>query len=139
MPVITAARLKTLAGKGAKTIQASVYGNRALGDTLAEFEDLLTAAGFDCTTEVAAVAEHFIARQFAAGRPDAADVKELKEFAAQIKTKLPTVRGSVKGPGSRPYKELEAFPFHPQAGKKCVGCGLCVHARPAGAIDPQLL
>ena len=37
---------------------------------------------------VAAIAEHSIARQFAAGRPDAQDAAQLAEFAQQIQQKL---------------------------------------------------
>lgn len=42
---------------------------RAYEDTLAEYTDILTAAGFRCTAGVAAVARHSIFPQFAAGRP----------------------------------------------------------------------
>ena len=134
VPAVAAQRLKMISGNGAKAVLAAAYGGRAYEDTLAELEDLLVAAGFDCIAAVAALAEHSVARQFAAGRPDAADEKELREFAARIKANL-AASGPVKVPGSRPCKELKALPFHPQAGKKCVGCGLCAAACPTGAID----
>ena len=62
--------------------------NRAFEDTLVELEDVAKHAGFRVIAAVAAIAEHSIARQFAAGRPDAQDAAQLAEFAQQIQQKL---------------------------------------------------
>ena len=88
VPETAVKRLSQIKGNGAKAILVCVYGNRAYEDTLAELEDTAKAAGFRITAAVAAVAEHSIARQFAAGRPDSQDQAQLTEFAGKIRKKL---------------------------------------------------
>ena len=79
VPAAAASRLGRMKGNGAKAVLIVVYGNRAYEDTFAELQDILEAAGFSCAAAVAAVAEHSIMRQFAAGRPDAEDEKDLSD------------------------------------------------------------
>lgn len=43
---------------GTKTILATVFGNRAIDDTLLELHDVLEASGFVCIAGIEAVAEH---------------------------------------------------------------------------------
>lgn len=81
VPQIAVERLKKISGNGAKAILNCVYGNREWDDTLTELQDTLESCEFVCVSAVAAVAEHSIFRQFATGRPDANDAKELAEFA----------------------------------------------------------
>lgn len=73
VPAVATQRLALLSGHGARAILVCVYGNRAYEDTLVELEDVAKQVGFRVIAAVAAVAEHSIARQFAAGRPDAQD------------------------------------------------------------------
>ena len=80
VPGIALERLKNISANGAKAILVCVYGNREWDDTLTELQDTLESIGFVCAAAVAAVAEHSIFRQFAAGRPDAEDAAELAEF-----------------------------------------------------------
>ena len=70
---IAAERLRAIHGGGAKCILVCVYGNRAYEDTLVEMEDIARECGFEIVAAVAAIAEHSIMHQYAAGRPDAAD------------------------------------------------------------------
>ena len=84
VPVPAARRLAQVQGNGARALLVCVYGNRAYEDTLAELADLAEAAGFRVAAGVAAVAEHSIARQFAAGRPDEADKTVLQDYWAKI-------------------------------------------------------
>ena len=77
-------RLSRIRANGAKGILVCVYGNRAYEDTLVGLQDVATQAGFRVVSGVAAVAEHSIARQFAAGRPDEQDRIQLRRFAQQI-------------------------------------------------------
>lgn len=84
IPAVVADRLGMVRGNGARAVLVCVYGNRAFEDTLVELEDVAKHAGFRVIAAVAAIAEHSIARQFAAGRPDAQDAAQLAEFAQQI-------------------------------------------------------
>lgn len=136
-------RIKKIKGNGAKAILLCVYGNRAYEDTLSELQDALEYSGFTCVSAAAAVAEHSIMHQFAAGRPDAKDKKELAEFAAEIYKKVTSLDNSENAqmpklilPGCHnTYKDYNGVPFKPKANKNCVNCGLCAKTCPAGAID----
>ena len=89
-------------GDGAKAVLIVTYGNRDYDDTFAELQDVLEEAGFVCIAGVAAIAEHSIMRQFAAGRPNEQDEKELAEFAFRIRTAMESgnVSGDLKLPGN---------------------------------------
>ncbi len=139
VPAVAVSRLRQMRGNGARAILLSVYGNRAYDDTFAELEDVLTQSGFQCAAGVAAIAEHSIMRQFAAGRPDEQDEKELAGFAVRIRAHLDAGKAS-KGPdfpGNRPYREYGGVPMKPRAGKACVQCGLCAQKCPVGAIPSE--
>ncbi len=79
---------RTCAGDGVRTSGADerkrggVYPavclrNRAFEDTLTELKQVAEEAGFVPRAAAAVIAEHSIMRQFASGRPDASDEKEL--------------------------------------------------------------
>ncbi len=136
VPAVAAERLCQMHGNGARAVLVCVYGNRAYEDTLAELEDTAKQAGFRVVAAVAAIAEHSIARQFAAGRPDAQDTAQLAEFAQQIQRKLAAGDDSEPAiPGSRPYKKAGKSGMVPKASKDCVSCGLCAASCPVQAID----
>lgn len=101
-PAVAIKRLNQIAGNGAKCTLVCVYGNRAYEDTLTEMEDAAKGCGFQVIAAVAAVAEHSIMPQYAAGRPDAFDRKQLAGFADQIASKSVNV---LTIPGNRPYKK----------------------------------
>ena len=88
VPAVAIERLKKISANGAKAILNCVYGNREWDDTLTELQDTLESCDFVCVAAVAAVAEHSIFRQFATGRPDDDDAKELAEFARKVTAKL---------------------------------------------------
>lgn len=142
VPALAVERLSNVKGNGAGCVLVCVYGNRAYEDTLIELKDAAEKCGFNVIAAVAAVAEHSIARQYAAGRPDALDAKALQGFAAKILEKLNSgEKGDVKVPGDRPYKKAGGSGMVPKAGKECVVCGLCAKVCPAGAIsaeDPKI-
>lgn len=136
VPVTAVERLGRLTGGGARAVLLCAYGNRAFDDTLLELADVLTASGFRCAAAVAAVAEHSIARQFAAGRPDDEDARQLAAFGAQIAAALDGgAAGPVQVPGHKPYRAWKGGPA-PQANQACTACGLCAEGCPVRAIDP---
>lgn len=131
-PSVAIERLKKIAGNGAKCTPVCVYGNRAYEDTLVEMEDAAKESGFQVVAAVAAVAEHSIMPQYAAGRPDASDKKQLEQFAEQIAGKTEAV---VSIPGNRPYKKAGGAGLVPKPTKDCVKCGMCAEGCPVQAID----
>ncbi len=133
-PAIAIERLKQIAGHGAKCTLVCVYGNRAYEDTLVEMEDAAKESGFQVIAAIAAVAEHSIIPQYAAGRPDASDEAQLADFAGRILQKgvdAPSI------PGNRPYKKSSGGGLIPKVTKDCVKCELCAEKCPVQAIDPE--
>lgn len=138
VPAVAVERLTMLSGQGARAILVCVYGNRAYEDTLVELEDAAMQAGFRVIAAVAAVAEHSIARQFAAGRPDAQDAKQLSDFARQIQAKLSAGDSTEPSiPGNRPYKKSAGVGMVPKSTKACTKCGVCATVCPVQAIDKE--
>ena len=135
VPATATERLSQMQGGGAKAILAVVYGNREYEDTLVELEDMLKEGGFLPVGGAAVVAEHSILREFAAGRPDANDAEQLKEWSQKLKEKA-EAGGAVSFPGNRPYKTYGAIPMAPKA-ETCQGCGKCVSICPVGAISAE--
>lgn len=136
VPAVAVDRLIAVHGSGARAVLVCVYGNRAFEDTLVELEDVAKRAGFRVVAAVAAIAEHSVARQFAAGRPDAKDVAQLVGFAQRIRQKL--LDGDMSEPsipGNRPYKQAGGHSMVPRATEDCVSCGACAAACPVRAID----
>ncbi len=134
VPETAAARIARLQGHSASAILICVYGNRAYEDTLVELQDIVHQAGFKV---MAAVAEHSIARRYAAGRPDEEDRTQLAAFASQIAQKIAS--GDTcepKIPGHRPYRKAGATGIVPKPTKACINCGVCARKCPVGAINP---
>lgn len=136
VPALASERLAQVQGNSAKCVLLCVYGNRAYDDTLVEMADIAGKSGFTVAAAVSAVAEHSILHQYASGRPDREDERQLKSFAKEIleKFKAGKLDGEPKIPGSRPYRKAGGAGLVPKAGKNCSGCGLCAESCPAGAI-----
>ncbi len=135
VPAAAVDRLSAIQGQGARAVLVCVYGNRAYEDTLVELEDTAQKAGFRVIAAVAAVAEHSIARQFAAGRPDGQDAGQLAAFGEKIGAKLSAGDLSEpKIPGNRPYKKAGGAGMVPKATRDCNRCGVCAAKCPVQAI-----
>lgn len=138
VPHLAAKRLGQLQGCHAKCVIVCVYGNRAYEDTLTELQDIAEGCGFCVAAAIAAVAEHSIMHQYAAGRPDEEDINKLHDFSRKILEKLKNFdkkSNTFMLPGNRPYKKAGGTGLVPKADKKCVDCGLCVRDCPAQAIS----
>lgn len=127
-------------GNRARVISVAVYGNRAYDDTLLELQDVLSEAGFCPVAAIAAVAEHSIMHQFAAGRPDAEDRKELTGFADRIRRGIQAgkLRNVPVVPGNRPYRTYGGVPMKPRSGRSCTKCKVCAAKCPVGAIPADM-
>ena len=141
-PALALERLEQIRGCGAKCVIAAVYGDRAYEDTLVQMEDSAKRAGMHVIAAISAVAEHSIARNIAAGRPDGDDCDRLSDFGGRILEKARAdVMTEPQIPGNRPYKEGMSGEMKPKAGASCTGCGICARKCPAGAIpidDPKV-
>lgn len=133
VPALAISRLSQLKGRGARAVLVAVYGNREFEDTLIELKNEAAAAGFIPFAAVSAIAEHSIARQFAAGRPDAEDIAELNKFANKIAA-VSVNPSELQIPGNFPYKEFKGSAAKPIASDDCTRCGLCAEKCPAAAI-----
>lgn len=139
VPPLAAQRLAKMQGNGARCVLCCVYGNRAYEDTLVELQDLAEKQGFRIFAAVAAIAEHSIIRQYAAGRPDTQDVETLHGFSRTIWEKSQSGQDgeSPAIPGNRPYKKAGGAGLVPKAGKECIQCGVCAAQCPAQAISRE--
>ena len=81
VPELAAQRLTKMRGNSARCVLCCVYGNRAYEDTLVEMQDIAEKQGFRVFAAVAAIAEHSIMHQYAAGRPDTKDIETLRNFS----------------------------------------------------------
>ena len=77
--------------------------------------------------------------QFATGRPDERDYRQLTEFAQQIKNRLKNraEEPDLRVPGNYPYREYNGVPMKPKADETCTNCGVCVQQCPVGAIPEE--
>lgn len=142
VPDLAAQRISNIHGKQTPCVIVCVYGNRAYEDTLIELNDIAQKSGFKVIAAIAAIAEHSIMHQYAAGRPDGKDESELTGFAKKI---LDKINNNSDGfvtpqiPGNRPYKKSGGAGLVPKADTNCTGCGLCAKQCPAKAISTEKL
>ncbi|MDE5966115.1 MAG: EFR1 family ferrodoxin [Lachnospiraceae bacterium] len=142
VPSLAAQRISKIRGNQAQCVIVCVYGNRAYEDTLIELNDIAIKCGFKVIAAVAAIAEHSIMHQYAAGRPDTKDKQDLQNFAKKILEKIngSSIETSTPQiPGKNPYKKAGGAGLVPKADDKCTNCGLCAENCPAQAISKENL
>ncbi len=142
VPSLAAQRISNIHGNQVPCVIVCVYGNRAYEDTLKELHDVAEKSGFHVIAAIAAIAEHSIMHQYAAGRPDDKDENELNGFAKKILDKINRNTAGFSSPqipGNYPYKKTGNAGLVPKADNSCTSCGLCAKQCPAGAIDKENL
>ena len=136
VPAVALERMKNMKGHKTPAILVVSYGNRHYDDTFLELQDFLEERGFQCIAAIAAIAEHSIMHQFAKGRPDVNDIKQLKDYSSKIIDCLLKHEEFEKLslPGNRPYKEYHGVPLKPKVSNACTSCGACANVCPVQAI-----
>lgn len=128
-------RMRNVSGQGSSAVPVAVFGNRAVDDALIEMSDLCKKQGFKTVAACEMIAPHSLDRHYGAGRPDARDIAQLRQFLKKLAGMTSFAEISV--PGSHDYKKYDGVPFRPSSGKDCTGCGTCAAECPTGAIDPS--
>lgn len=135
VPAMAVERLRRFRGCNTPAVLVAVYGNRHYDDAVLELHDIMTACGFRTVAAGAFIARHSIFPKVATTRPDADDIAQIKDFAANAAALLATGYGAIDIPGNRPYKVPGGIPIWPTASRKCTACGACARLCPTGAID----
>ena len=133
IPSLVREKIEKLSGTGKKAVTITVYGNRAYEDALLEMNDILMKCGFTVIASGAFVAQHSMAPEVGAGRPDGEDEKEIHKFAEAVKNS--TATENVHVPGNRPYKPEMNMSVTPISLSSCTMCGKCVTVCPTDAIS----
>ncbi len=133
IPSVVREKIEKFSGTGKKAVTIAVYGNRAYEDALLEMNDILTKCGFTVIASGAFVAQHSMAPEIGAGRPDGEDEKEIHKFAETVKNS--TAVENVQVPGNHPYKPEMNMPVAPISLPSCTKCGKCVTVCPTNAIS----
>lgn len=139
VPETALQRWEQLRGTETPCILLAAYGNRDYEDTLLEMKDFAKAQGFLPFAAIAAVCEHSIARQYAAGRPDAEDKATLLRYGSSIAEALSHQENAsftLAVNGNHPYKEKKGgAPMMPGADDACCNCMVCAKSCPVQAIS----
>lgn len=150
VPAKAAEALRMFRGENTPAVLVCVYGNREYDDALLELKDIAKEGAFGIVSAGVFIAQHSIFPRMAAGRPDATDMKIIRDFSkktAELIARIPdvSVLPEIQVKGNYPYKVPGVIPLHPTGGKKCNVCGSCVRLCPVHAIpendpcstDPQ--
>lgn len=151
VPEILTQILQCLSSEGKPAVVVTVYGEIADGTALNELKTTVKNAGFIPVAAASFIGEHSFSTKelpIAAGRPNASDEHNAKQFGRMIINKLNSAEDISKIEAVIPEGKLKLmakalpknsakmFTEKPDIDKSlCVGCGLCSKLCPAGAID----
>ena len=118
---------RCLHGEGTPAVALVTYGGRAYDNALAEMCELLTKNNFKPAAGGAFLCRHVFSDKLAAGRPDAADLSELRMLAQGAALKLrsegeikpPKVPGDATTRRSRPTKRPQSSSRPSRARRQC--------------------
>lgn len=138
IPAPALERIRTMKAQNTPVILLACYGNRHYDDALREFVDTAVGQGFRPLGAAACVAQHTLAAECAAGRPNELDLDSARDFATEVAAMLssgaipPDAVLSV--PGNSPYREYKPFPLPQTVNDNCILCGQCWQNCPTAAI-----
>jgi ferredoxin len=137
-------RLKRLKADKTPAVIVVVYGNRDYEDALLELSRIVKDAGFIPVAAGAFIGEHSFSNReipVAAGRPDAQDLIQARDFGAAVMKKIKEMSGleadvALALPGNFPYKDYGELPeMSPVVIEDiCNLCGECAAVCPTAAI-----
>lgn len=136
IPKSARTRLEKLTGDNTPAIAVANYGNAHVTDALLELVDILKENNFNVIAAASTVSHHSIFDGVAVGRPDAADIEKINEFAEKCKEKIESGESlESKIPGNRPYVDYKQLPFVVSSDETlCSFCYDCVSICPEKAI-----
>ncbi|MCL2883311.1 MAG: hypothetical protein FWF30_02425 [Coriobacteriia bacterium] len=138
VPPLALRTIKTLRGNATPAILLATFGNRHYDDALLELKTTLQAQGFVAIAAAAFATEHSIVPKYGAGRPNAADIREIHEFAKQAGKKLATWEQAshvdLQVEGNPDYRPFQSISMSPHANSHCIKCRTCAKSCPAQAI-----
>lgn len=154
VPNVLLKYLETIRGNGAAGIPVVLYGNRDYDDALIELRDILEKGGLHTIAAAAFIGEHSFSYLLAKGRPDEADMDDIKIFAEKAAEKAATIADteiaepiSVKGtpapyrgyyqPRDRAGNPVDIRKVKPLTKDTCNKCMICADVCPMGSISRE--
>lgn len=129
-------RFRKMRGDHTPCVVTVSYGNRHFDDALLELADLAAEQGFLPFAAAALIGRHTYG-EIQTGRPDAADLMEIRAFAGASLEKYAALGPAAAHiPGDRPFRKGgNGGRFRPLTGPACISCGICARDCPEGAIS----
>ena len=144
LPIEAVRRFQRLRANEMPVVLVVVYGNRDYEDALLELKNLAEGLGFKPVAGGAFIGEHSYSNEdmpIAKGRPDAADIKQAREFGKKVRDLLSFIDSisnisPLQLPGNFPYKERRAsLRITPVTDEiLCNKCEICFTVCPTNSI-----